>query len=149
MCSDPCSCGRKNTDHRKSTGIEHALVESQFLTAFWQNRLRDKLLNKVRNSERRRDEAYRDDRHRHDGPEDPADANPQEKGPKEARFCSTDDAEICKEKQKPRKAEGREPQRKANSILDPSVMDDCGEYLGDLDFLSQEEIAGGRCLETQ
>ncbi|CAK0851968.1 unnamed protein product [Prorocentrum cordatum] len=59
---------------------------------------------------------------------------------KTVSFYPTDSAKAYKEKLKSRKAEGHEPKKKVKRIIDPDVMDDCGEDLGELNYLQNEEV---------
>ncbi|CAK0822523.1 unnamed protein product, partial [Prorocentrum cordatum] len=59
---------------------------------------------------------------------------------KTVSFYPTDFAMAYIEKLKSRKAEGHEPKKKVKKILDPEVMDDCGEDLGELNYLRNEEV---------
>ncbi|CAK0892089.1 unnamed protein product, partial [Prorocentrum cordatum] len=139
LLPDSCSCGRKISDHRRSTGLEHVQLECQFMTVFWQNRLRDKLFDAVRGEVRDDKDTDRDARYPQTGPDEPVDSHMVVTKSKTVSFYPTDSAKAYKEKLKSRKAEGHEPKKKVKKILDPEVMDDCGEDLGELNYLRNEE----------
>eukprot|EP00959_Pyramimonas_sp_CCMP1952_P343431 7193734-Pyramimonas_sp.AAC.1 len=70
LLPDSCSCGRGSSGHRRSTGLEHAQLEGQFLTVFWPNRLRDKLCDSVRGDRRDDKDTERAARYPQTGPDD-------------------------------------------------------------------------------
>ena len=151
-----CRCGRAANDHAKMTTIESRHNEAGFLKAFWASHLRNVFMEDVVDA-RDRLEAERDaeraTRYPQDEPNEGVDEPPglqrQVHFEDEFEAYPTEQAKAYKKKVQEMKDQGQKPAKRVKKIMDPDHFDDCGDDLGDLEYLLDEMETWYESPDTQ